>query len=221
LECFIHDLIVASWGLGSGHGDFTLRYRIGSSPVRQSTPNEEHTQLGLTDYFLGDDQLPPVDANCLSLLVQSGDADKDHGGYKFSKIVNREDLFMPLWSLGEMRALNRALPPAAAAAAPLFPAAAPVTSLLMLADRDLELRFYQWGGCVRSVFITSEDWSTTNIQSLLDQVSSIESLQSAVGKIRSNPKALGRLIHLDADPETFQVIFCFFSFLLHLRNTLP
>ena len=203
LVSFIHELIVASWGLGSGHGDFTLRYHIGNSPIQTTTPNLEHTQLGLTDYFLGDDQLPPISANCLSLLVQSGDADKDHGGYKFSKIVNREDLFMPLWSLGEMRALNRALPPAAAAAAP-------VTSLLMLPDRDLELRFYQWGGCVRSVFITSEDWSTTNIQSLLDQVSSIESLQSAVGKIRSNPKALGRLIHLDVDPDTFQVIFCVF-----------
>ena len=93
----------------------------------------------------------------------------------------------------------------------------------MLPDRELELRFYQWGGCVRSVFITSEDWSNTNIQSLLDQVSSIDNLQSAVGKIRSNPKALGRLIHLDVDPDTFQVIslvfiflrFSLFSFLLN------
>ena len=156
---------------------------------------------------MGDDELPPVNANCFSLLAQSGDADKDHSGYKFSKIVNREDLFMPLWSLDEMKAFNRVLPPPAAAAAAAA-AAAPVTSLLMLPDRELESRFYQWGGCVRSVFITSEDWSNTNIQALLDQVSSIDNLQSAVGKIRSNPKALGRLIHLDVDSDTFQVI-CF------------
>ena len=201
---FIHELNFFLCALGSGHGDYTIRYLVGSSPVKTTTPNSEHNQLGLTDYFLGDDQLPPNDANCFSLLVQSGDADKDHGGYKFSKIVNREDLFMPLWSLDEMKALNHALPPPAAVP--------PLCSIFMLPDRELELRFYQWGGCVRSVFITSEDWSNTNIQALLDQVSSIDNLQSAVGKIRSNPKALGRLIHLDVDPATFQVL-CFVFFL--------
>jgi hypothetical protein len=202
LVYFLHERSVASCILGSGHGDYTIRYHVSSDPVRKDRPNDEHTQLGLTDYFFGDDQLPPNDANCLCLLVQSGDAEKDHNGYKFSKIPNREELFMPLWSLEEMKALNQAFPPVV----PPPPASAVMTSIRRLPDPDLDLRFYQWGGCVRSVFFASN----TNVQSLLDKVSSIEKLQEAVGKIRSNPEALGRLIHLDVDPDTFQVIFCFF-----------
>ena len=119
---------------------------------------------------------------------------------------------MPLWSLDEMKTLNRALsPPIVSASASSAAVAAPVfSSLFMLSDRELELRFFQWGGCVRSVFITSEDW---NVQSLLDQMSSLENLEIAVGKIRATPTAFGRLIHLEVDPETFQVISLFSLFL--------
>ena len=58
------------------------------------------------------------------------------------------------------------------------------------------------------------------IEALLDQVSSIDNLQSAVGKIRSNPKALGRLIHLDVDSDTFQVI-CFVFILSSIPHFFP
>ena len=59
--------------------------------------------------------------------------------------------------------------------------------------------------------LSSSRQRTGSVQSLLDQMSSLDSLENAVGKIRATPTALGRLIHLEVDPDTFQVIFSAFS----------
>ena len=195
----------------------TLCYRARMSPSETPLPNLLHSQLRSTDYFFGDDVIPPPNANCFSLLVQSGDAEKEHDDYKFSKILNSEEFFMPLWSLDEMKALNQALPRpvlASASCCCCSAAAAAVPSLSALRDRDVELRFFQWGGCVRSVFRTAEPWISQGVKFLIDKSASMQILDNAVGKTRSNPQVLGRLIHLDVDPDTFQVAFLFFCSLI-------
>ena len=195
----------------SGSDKCTWRYHAREDPRRTSSPNSDHTTLTLTDYFLGDDVIPPGDANCYGLLVQSGDPDTEHDHFKFSKIISREDLFMPLWSLDELKSLNKALP---------VPSAPP-EHLFQVSDQNLESRFYHWGGCVRSVFTTSESCTNEGIQVLLDKVSSISALDEAIGKTRSNPRVLGRLIHMDVDPENFQVKVFFFQKTLFYSLTCP
>ena len=131
------------------------------------------------------------------------------------------NFFMPLWSLEEMRKLNQALPvtsPFHIPIDPILPTAAaggvdvgaPFAGTAVIrapapAYSELESRFFRWGGCVRSVFDTCDTWRKEALQAL-SNLADLNALNDAVGKVRVNPKAFGRLIHLEVDLASFQPI---------------
>jgi hypothetical protein len=119
---------------------------------------------------------------------------------------------MPLWSLEEMKKFNQALPstslfhiqdlPSASSASAGVGSGPPAASHRR---SELESRFFKWGGCVRSVFDPSDTWRIQALRSL-SELADLNALNAALGKVRVNPKAFGRLIHLEIDPVTFHPI---------------
>ena len=180
--------------------------------------NWPNLSFSKADYIFCDDILPPP-CNAYCLMVQSGDSNKPNASnQKFVNFPLRDEFFLPLWSLEEMQNLNHSLLPispfhipdpplppaacgvgigAAAAGAPASPSRPPAS--------ELESRFFRWGGCVRSVFDICDTWRNEALEAL-STIPDLNALNEAVVKVRVNPKALGRLIHLEVDSSSFRPI---------------